>query len=138
MAITTPIDQTATAPEPTATAWAVIRDFARRRTLGAVGAAVVVVMIMVGVFAGLLAPYDPLAVDFGAMLSKPGAAHWLGTDAFGRDVLSRLIYGSRTALLVGFGAAVIGATAGAVLGVGSAFFGGKVDLYLQRLMGIFL
>src|SRR6266404_4178677 len=85
MAITTPIDQTTAAAEPTATAatWAVIRDFARRRTLGAVGAAVVVVMIVLGVFAGLLAPYDPLAVDFGAMLSKPNAAHWLGTAAFG-------------------------------------------------------
>jgi peptide/nickel transport system permease protein len=140
MAIITPIDQATSPTEPTATAatWAVIRDFARRRTLGAVGAAVVVVMILVGVFAGLLAPYDPLAVDFGAMLSKPGAAHWLGTDAFGRDVLSRLIYGSRTALLVGFGAAVFGATVGAVLGVGSAYFGGRVDLYLQRLMDIFL
>src|SRR6266404_8002349 len=140
MAITTPIDQTTTAPEPTATAatWAVIRDFARRRTLGAVGAAVVVVMIVVGVFAGLLAPYDPLAVDFGAMLSKPNAAHWLGTDAFGRDVLSRLIYGSRTALLVGFGASVLAATLGAVLGVASAYFAGRVDLYLQRVMDVFL
>src|SRR5882672_10067345 len=140
MAITTPIDQTTAAAEPTATAatWAVIRDFARRRTLGAVGAAVVVVMIVVGVFAGLLAPYNPVAVDFGAMLSRPSAAHWLGTDAFGRDVLSRLIYGSRTALMVGFGAAVVGATLGAILGVGSAFFGGRVDLYLQRLMDIFI
>jgi peptide/nickel transport system permease protein len=79
-----------------------------------------------------------VAVDFGAMLARPSATHWLGTDAFGRDVLSRLIYGSRTALLVGFGAALIGATGGAILGVGSAFFGGKVDLYLQRLMDIFL
>src|SRR5712671_2331753 len=140
MAISTRIDQAPTAAEPTATAatWAVIRDFARRRTLGAVGAAVVVVMIVVGVFAGLLAPYGPLAVDFGAMLSKPGAAHWLGTDAFGRDVLSRLIFGSRTALMVGFGASVLGATLGAILGVGSAYFGGRVDLYLQRVMDVFL
>src|SRR3989304_6065989 len=66
------------------------------------------------------------------------AKHWLGTDAFGRDVLSRLLYGSQTALIVGFGAALIGATAGAVLGVGSAYFGGRIDLYLQRLMDIFL
>ena len=132
MAITQPIDQTATANEPTATtaAWAAIRDFGRRHTLGAIGAVVVLIMIVVGVFANVLSPYDPVAVDFGAMLAKPNAAHWLGTDAFGRDVLSRLIFGSRTALLVGFGAAV--------LGVGSAYFGGRVDLYLQRLMDIFL
>jgi peptide/nickel transport system permease protein len=77
-------------------------------------------------------------VDFGAMLSRPGAAHWLGTDAFGRDVLSRLIYGSRTALMVGFGAALLGATGGAILGVGSAYFGGRVDLYLQRGMDVLL
>jgi peptide/nickel transport system permease protein len=140
MAIIQPIDQTATANEPTATtvAWAAMRDFARRRTLGAIGAVVVLIMIVVGVFANVLSPYDPVAVDFGAMLAKPNAAHWLGTDAFGRDVLSRLIFGSRTALLVGFGAAVVGATLGAVLGVGSAYFGGRVDLYLQRLMDIFL
>ena len=140
MAITQPIDQTATANEPTATtaAWAAIRDFGRRHTLGAIGAVVVLIMIVVGVFANVLSPYDPVAVDFGSMLAKPNAAHWLGTDAFGRDVLSRLIFGSRTALLVGFGAAVVGATLGAVLGVGSAYFGGRVDLYLQRLMDIFL
>jgi len=118
--------------------WAVVMDFVRRRPLGAVGAMVVVLMLAVAVTAGLIAPYNPVQVDFGAMLSRPSAAHWLGTDAFGRDVLSRLIYGSRTALLVGFGAAVFGATAGAVLGVGSAYFGGRVDLYVQRLMDIFI
>jgi peptide/nickel transport system permease protein len=141
MALNTPIDL-AGAPagdlSSRGTWWAAVTDFARRRTLGAVGAVVVLVMIAVGIFAGPLAPYDPVAVDFGAMLAKPNAAHWLGTDAFGRDVLSRLVYGSRTALLVGFGAALLGATLGAVLGVGSAYFGGLVDLYLQRLMDIFL
>jgi peptide/nickel transport system permease protein len=115
-----------------------VREFARRRPLGAIGAAVVVLMIVVATFAGVLAPYDPVAVDFGAMLARPSAQHWLGTDAFGRDVLSRLVYGSRTALFVGFGAAFVGATAGAILGVGSAYFGGRLDLYLQRLMDIFL
>jgi len=113
-------------------------DFVRRRPLGAAGAAVVIILILMALFANVIAPYNPVAVDFGAMLSRPNAAHWLGTDAFGRDVLTRLIYGSRTALMVGFGAAVIGATLGAVLGVGSAFFGGRVDLYLQRLMDIFI
>jgi peptide/nickel transport system permease protein len=142
MAITSPIDQT-TAPEAAEPGrrarWlAATHDFARHRTLGAIGAAVVLLMIVLAAFAGPLAPYDPVAVDFGAMLAAPSGAHWLGTDAFGRDVLSRLIYGSRTALLVGFGAALMGATVGAILGVGSAYFGGLVDLYLQRLMDIFL
>ena len=112
--------------------------FVRRRTLGAAGAAVVMLMLLVAVSAALLAPYDPLAVDFGAMLAAPSAGHWLGTDAFGRDVLSRLLYGSRTALIVGFGAAFFGATAGAILGVGSAYFGGRIDLYLQRFMDVFI
>ena len=114
--------------------FAVVRDFTRRRPLGAIGAAVVALMIGVAVFAEMLAPYNPVAVDFGSMLARPSAQHWLGTDAFGRDVLSRLIYGSRTALFVGFGAAFIGTTLGAVLGVGSAYFGGRIDLYLQRVM----
>lgn len=138
MAINVPLEAAAPRVE-TREGWvAVARDFARRRPLGAAGAVVVALMIAVALTATLIAPYDPLAVDFGAMLARPSAQHWLGTDAFGRDVMSRLVYGSRTALLVGFGAAFFGATAGAVLGVGSAYFGGRVDLYLQRLMDVFI
>jgi peptide/nickel transport system permease protein len=117
-------------------AW--IADFARRRPLGAIGGAVILVLLLVAVVAPLIAPYDPVAVDFAAMLSAPSVEHPLGTDSFGRDVLSRLIYGSRTALLVGFGASMLGATIGALLGVGSAYFGGRVDLYLQRFMDVLL
>ena len=141
MAITQPIGQTtevSAEPGTGARWWAAVSDFTRRRTLGAVGAVVVIGMILIGALAGWIAPYDPLAVDFGAMLAAPSAAHWLGTDAFGRDVLSRLIHGSRTALLVGFGSAVVGATLGAVIGVGSAYFGGRLDLLLQRFMDVFL
>jgi len=129
-------DVAAAEPRP---GWvSVVLGFSRRRPLGAIGAAIVLLMLLVAVIAPWIAPYDPVAVDFGAMLSAPSAKHWLGTDSFGRDVLSRLIYGSRTALFVGFGSALFGATAGAILGVGSAYFGGKIDLYLQRLMDIFL
>jgi peptide/nickel transport system permease protein len=139
MAINAPTDVVLAVEEGPSRSWlAGVREFVRRRPLGAIGAAVVVLMIVVATFAGVLAPYDPVAVDFGAMLARPSAQHWLGTDAFGRDVLSRLVYGSRTALFVGFGAAFVGATAGAILGVGSAYFGGRMDLYLQRLMDIFL
>ena len=139
MAINVPTDVVLAVEDAPSRSWlSGIREFVRRRPLGAIGAAVVVLMIVMAAFAGVLAPYDPVAVDFGAMLARPSAQHWLGTDAFGRDVLSRLIFGSRTALFVGFGAAFVGATAGAILGVGSAYFGGRLDLYLQRLMDIFL
>jgi peptide/nickel transport system permease protein len=140
MAITTsPLDVADTVPAARRSRWvAGAVAFSRRRPLGAIGAVVVVLMVAVALSATFIAPYDPLAVDFGAMLAAPSAAHWLGTDAYGRDVLSRLIYGSRTALIVGFGAAVVGATAGAVLGVGSAYFGGRIDLVVQRIMDIFI
>ena len=133
-----PLDVAVAEAGPSRSWWAVVLDFARRRPLGAIGAFAVLIMLLVALTAPVIAPYDPIGVDFAAMLGPPSAAHWLGTDAFGRDVLSRLIYGSRTALFVGFGAAFIGATAGAVLGVGSAYFGGRLDLYVQRLMDIFL
>src|SRR3972149_4910001 len=93
-------------PAPHAGWVAVARDFARRRPLGAAGAVVVGPVVAAARPSTPLAPYDPLAVDFAAMLARPSAAHWLGTDAFGRDVLSRLIYGSRTAPIRGFGAGV--------------------------------
>jgi peptide/nickel transport system permease protein len=115
-----------------------VSDFIRRRPLGAIGGAVILLMLLVAVIAPLIAPYDPLAVDFAAMLTAPSAAHPLGTDSFGRDVLSRLIYGSRTALLVGFGASMLGASLGALIGVGSAYFGGRVDLFVQRIMDVLL
>ena len=140
MALNPPLDRVADVETVrTRSRWrAAIVDFCRRRPLGAIGAVIILVMLLAAALASWIAPYDPLAVDFAAMLAAPSRAHWLGTDSFGRDVLSRLIYGSRTALLVGFGASVFGATAGAILGVGSAYFGGRVDLYLQRIMDVFL
>jgi peptide/nickel transport system permease protein len=90
------------------------------------------------VFAGVVAPYDPLETDYAAMFSPPGAEHWLGTDSFGRDVLSRIIFGSRTALLVGFSASFVGATLGLLIGTASAYFGGRIDMVVQRVMDVFL
>ena len=140
MAISPPIDRAADLPEVSRhrAGIAAILDFTRRRPLGAAGALIVLIMLLMAVTATFIAPYDPLAVDFGSMLAAPSTDHWLGTDAFGRDVLSRLIYGSRTALIVGFGAAFFGATLGAVLGVASAYFGGRIDLYMQRVMDVFI
>lgn len=115
---------------------AAVLRFARKKPLGTAGAVVVVVMVVGALFAEVLAPYHPLDTDYAAMLRAPSAQHWLGTDTFGRDILSRIIYGSRTALLVGFGASFLGATVGAVIGVASAYFGGKVDLSVQRLIDV--
>src|SRR5688572_1578372 len=140
MALNPPIDHAVDIEVPAKPpGWgAAVREFCRARPLGAVGAGIIVLMVVVALVAPLISRYDPVINDFGAMLAPPSKAHWLGTDAFGRDVLARLIYGSRTALLVGFGASVMGATLGAVLGVASAYFGGRVDLYLQRVMDVFL
>jgi peptide/nickel transport system permease protein len=114
------------------------REFVRRRPLGTLGAAFIVLMAAVALLAPLLATHHPLATDYAAMLSPPSGQHWLGTDAHGRDVYSRLLYGSRTALTVGLVSSIIGATLGAILGVASAYFGGWLDLILQRVMDVFL
>ena len=117
---------------------AVALDLARRKPLGAAGAAIVLIMMVTALFADVIAPYDPVANAFDRMHLAPSAAHWLGTDQFGRDLLSRIIYGSRTALLVGFVSAGIGGTVGLVLGVASAYFGGRFDLIFQRVMDVFM
>ena len=140
MAVPRPVESVAEIPqiaEPHRWLHAV-GEFCRRRPLGALGAAVVLLNLAVALLANLLSPYDPLTTDYGTMLTAPSAAHWLGTDAFGRDVLSRILYGSRTAMLVGFSCAFVGATLGAVIGVTSAYFGGRVDLLVQRVMDVFL
>jgi peptide/nickel transport system permease protein len=118
--------------------FAAARSFCVKRPLGASGGAIVVLMALCALLAGLVAPFDPLQNDYGAMLQAPGSNHWLGTDSFGRDVLSRLLYGSRTALWVGFCSSLTGTTLGAIFGVSSAYFGGRVDLLMQRVMDIFL
>jgi len=113
-------------------------DFARQRPLGAGGALIIIVMAAAAFLADVIAPYDPLKTDYAAMFQAPSPKHWFGTDAFGRDVLSRLIYGSRTALLVGLSSSFFSATLGAILGVASAYFGGKIDLITQRFMDMLL
>jgi peptide/nickel transport system permease protein len=116
----------------------VIADFASRQPLGAISFVVIFAMMFAGVFSELVAPYDPLSIDFAAILQAPSWEHWMGTDAFGRDILSRIIYGSRTALVIGFSASFIGSTLGAILGVASAYFGGKADDWIQRFVDVLL
>jgi peptide/nickel transport system permease protein len=116
--------------------WQAALHFCRREPLGAFGMLIVLIMAITGLFAEELAPYSPTANDFLAMTEAPSWAHWLGTDQFGRDLLSRIIFGARTALIVGLTSAIVGGVAGLVLGVASAYFGGPLDLALQRIFDI--
>ena len=123
---------------PTAVPRNVLLEFAGQQPLGTVSFLVICVMMFAGVFSGLVSPYDPLQIDFAAILAPPSFEHWCGTDAFGRDILSRIIYGSRTALVIGFTSSFLGSTIGAILGIASAYFGGKADDWIQRFMDILL
>jgi len=113
-------------------------QFILHQPLGAGGLVFIVIMALAAIFAPWVTPYDPLTVDYGGMLAAPSWQHWMGTDSFGRDVFTRVIYGARTALAVGFLASFIGSTAGAIIGVVSAYFGGKIDMIIQGFMDILL
>ena len=112
--------------------------FVTQQPLGAGGLIFIILMALCAAFAPWVAPYDPLMVDYAAQLAAPSRDHWLGTDSFGRDVASRIIFGARTALAIGFIASFVGSTLGAIIGVVSAYFGGKVDLVIQGIMDVLL
>lgn len=115
-----------------------IIEFVRQQPLGTVSFVIIVAMMFAGIFSEFVAPYDPLEIDFASILSPPSLGHWCGTDAYGRDICSRLIYGSRTALVIGFTSSFIGSSIGAILGIASAYFGGKTDDWIQRVMDVLL
>jgi peptide/nickel transport system permease protein len=123
---------------PRLTAVGEIVKFIRTKPVGAVGGGIILVMLLVAAAAGTLAPYDPFTADYSLQFSPPSADHWFGTDEFGRDILSRIMHGARIALFVGFAASFLGCTLGGLLGVTSAYLGGKVDLLLERLMDMLL
>ena len=99
-----------------------------------ISAVVIFVFLFVAIFSPVIAPYDPLAVHTSVALKPPSAKFIMGTDELGRDIFSRLIYGARVSLLVGFGSVAIGTVIGVILGLTSAYFGGRYDLSIQRLI----
>jgi peptide/nickel transport system permease protein len=118
-------------------AYAGWRSFARNR-LALVGLAIVLALLALAAGADVLAPYPPTVGELAARLQPPSAAHWLGTDDQGRDILSRLIHGSRITLYVVLLVAVLAAPIGLLVGTASGYAGGWVDALLMRITDIFL
>ena len=106
----------------------------RRKPLGAVSAALLTVIVLMAIFADVIAPYDPLETHPEIRLSPPSRAHPFGTDDIGRDVLSRIIHGARISLWVGLLAVGIGTAAGMLIGLVCGYWEGRLDLIMQRLM----
>jgi len=115
-----------------------IIGFVRKQPLGAVGLATIFFLVFCALFADYIAAYDPELNNFEDMLLPPNLDYPMGTDFFGRDILSRIVYGARTALFVGITAGFLGATIGLILGVTSAYLGGKFDLIFQRIVDVML
>ena len=115
-----------------------VMQFISVQPLGSIGLLVIIAMCLAAAFANVVAPHDPLTINYIAILQPPSWEHPFGTDNFGRDVFSRVIYGARTALAIGFLSSLAGCTIGALIGVVSAFFGGWVDTIIQRIMDVLL
>jgi peptide/nickel transport system permease protein len=111
--------------------------FLRRKPLGAAGALVLLLMVAFGAFAPALAPYDPLEFHTSDTFQSPNSAYKLGSDDKGRDILSRLLYGARISLEVGFLTVALGTTFGLAVGLVSGYLGGKLDFLFQRVVDSF-
>jgi peptide/nickel transport system permease protein len=109
--------------------------FVRRKPLGAIGAFLMLALVVTALLADVIATHDPVRTST-LPLAEPGALHWLGTDNLGRDLYSRVVHGSRISLAVGIASTLLGAVVGGVIGLLSGYVGGKTDLLSQRVMDI--
>lgn len=113
---------------------AMVWRFVRRKPMGAVGGVIVCLLVLTAVFADRVAQHHPYQVRAMQRFQPPGNAFWFGTDDFGRDVFSRVVYGARISLQIGISAVLLGTSVGALVGLGSGYFGGRTDLVIQRVM----
>jgi peptide/nickel transport system permease protein len=111
-----------------------VADLIGKKPLGAVGAAVVLALFVLAVFADVLAPSPYNATALREAFQRPGPSHWFGTDQLGRDVLSRIIYGARVSMYAGFAATLIAVCLASLIGIPSGYFGRGIDLLLQRVV----
>ncbi|MFH1342019.1 MAG: ABC transporter permease [Pseudomonadota bacterium] len=116
--------------------WRKLTFLARRHMLGAIGLVIMVLFVLAALLADFIGRYDPLSVDALQRLAPPSAQHWLGTDAFGRDVWSRIVHGARISLAVGVGSTLLGSSIGVIVGLASGYLSGWVDLVFQRITDI--
>ncbi len=123
---------------PRVSEWKRFRRVFLSRGLVVFGLVVLLILILVAIFANFLAPYDPFKPATGPALAQPSAEHWLGTDILGRDTLSRLIYGSRTALEVGFISVFFGSLIGITLGILAGYLGSAANVIIMRAMDALL
>lgn len=110
----------------------------RKNRLAVAGSVIISILFVLALFAPLLSRYDPSRIDVNNILSPPSATHWMGTDESGRDVLSRMIYGARVSMLVGFVAVGIATLIGIFFGAVAGYYGGKVDAVIMRFVDIML
>lgn len=108
--------------------------FAKKKPLGAIGAAILIVVVLTAILAPVMGTIDPNVQQVRDRLTGPGLQFWFGSDDFGRDMYSRIVYGARISLYVGIFAVAIGTTCGVVVGIASPYFGGWVDLVVQRVV----
>lgn len=111
-----------------------LKTFARKSPLSFFWGVIALIIVLVALFAPFIAPKDPLAANFRLMGKPPNELAWFGTDQIGRDTLSRVIHGSQTSLLVAFMAVLLGTTFGCLWGLASGYFGGRFDLFSQRII----
>jgi peptide/nickel transport system permease protein len=107
---------------------------ARHYPLGAAGAVILIIFVLTAIFADGISPFDPTSTNPAISLARPSMAHWLGADFMGRDMFSRIVGGSRISLAVGLGSISLGCLVGVPIGLLSGYFGGWVDLTIQRLI----
>jgi peptide/nickel transport system permease protein len=108
--------------------------FVRRQPLGTCGLVIVLLLVLAAIFAGQVAPHNPDQIHLRNRLEGSSGEFWLGTDATGKDIFSRLVYGARISMMVGFGAVAIGTTGAALVGIVSGFLGGAADKVIQRFV----
>jgi peptide/nickel transport system permease protein len=132
--LATPVTATAAAAGPAAAPDGFVKRLFRDKPLGAAGGLLLLLFVLIGLFAPWIAPYGFNEIAPIDRLHAPSLAHWFGTDNLGRDMLSRCIHGARLSVIIGCAAAALATVISAVVGIVSGYFGGRLDMFTQRLV----